>query len=186
MRLHTDRRNEISTLSAETVEAVQMPVRRVMPSPIPVRNGPGCPPGAQGAQTSLGLTLRSSGPGHERRSVGLGVWSFTGVTGRGTHNCPSPRAVEFNSRKRLRAGVGPEEAVLLHPVVNLLARHPEELGRFRLVAFRSLEGLHDEVLLEIVEFDARFRQGEKGPVLIVQGSWPAQKDVVGRDRGSSP
>src|SRR6185295_16999924 len=65
------------------------------------------------------------------------------------------------TRKRLRVEVGPQEAVLLHPVVNLLARHPEEQRGFRLVASRPLEGLHHEVLLEIVEFDPRFRQWKK-------------------------
>ena len=70
--------------------------------------------------------------------------------------------------------------------MNFLARHPEELGRFRLVAFRSLEGLRDEVLLEIVEFDPGCRQGEKAPAMIVKGRWPPENHVVGRDGGARP
>src|SRR5688572_11029918 len=60
----------------------------------------------------------------------------------------------------LRRGAGLEEPVLLHPVVDLVAREPEELGGLRLVPLGALEGLHDEVAVELRQVDPALRQRE--------------------------
>src|SRR4051812_13044021 len=46
-----------------------------------------------------------------------------------------------------------EQAELLHPVVDLIAGHPEQLPGLRLVPVGPFEGLEDDVLLELVELD---------------------------------
>lgn len=64
--------------------------------------------------------------------------------GAGFSRAARDRATHFRSAgslsnaetEHLRQGAGSEQAVLLHPVVDLVARHTEELGRLRLVASR--------------------------------------------------
>src|SRR6185436_6488656 len=80
--------------------------------------------------------------------------------------------------------LGLQQPELLHPVVDLVARQADQLRRPRLGPAGPLEGLHDDVLLEVVELEALRRQRKELLALFRRrGRRAGDGQIVGAYRG---